>query len=238
MISYKKILALSFIFLLILFVGMVIFGNKVMNKNKDIEELLNENEEAINSDVNVVANLRGVDESDAVIGNLDSKVEVVVYEDLSDAYSVKLNETLSAILENFSDDVVVAFRPYVDKTFPLSYPTYSLAECAKDQGKFFEARKMILEKVATGEWMESEFSKYFSDLGLNVDEANKCLLEKKHLAKIENLTKEAEDFGVYGSPVIFVNKELVVGARSFDDVVNGSGEKLPGVKNIVSQYLN
>jgi protein-disulfide isomerase len=238
MISFKKIFISTLVLLILIFLAVIIFGSKVMNKNDEINDLLGENKEIINAEFNNVPNLRAIDVTDISVGQLGSRVEIIVYEDLSDFYSTKLNETLTSLKEAFPNDIVLAFRPYVDKSFPLSYPTYSLAECAKEQGKFFEMRKIILEKVSSGELSENNFSEYAVSLNMDVEAMNKCLADRKYFSKIETLTQEAESFGVYGSPVIFVNKEIVVGARSFSDVVNGEGEKLLGLRNIVARHLN
>ncbi|MDD4819100.1 MAG: thioredoxin domain-containing protein [Candidatus Colwellbacteria bacterium] len=237
MINFKKIFISVLIFLILILLLVIIFTSKVMNNDKEIDELLEANKELLDVNSVVASNLRTIDSSDTIIGTLGSKVEIIIYEDLSDFYSVKSNETLTLIKEKFSSDIIIAFRPYVDKSFPLSYPAYSLAECAKEQNKFFEMRKIILEKVNEGQLNENSFSEYAVNLGMDVEAMNKCLADRKYYSKIEALSREAEDFGVYGSPVFFVNKEMVVGARSFDDVINGGGEKLPGLRSIVARHL-
>ncbi len=239
MANFKKVLFGVLLFLVLVFVAVIIFGSQIMN-NEEAGENISVDESNISTDRGVtnVSNLRGIDGLDPFIGLLGSKVEVVVYEDLSDFYSVKLNESLISLKEAFPENVVMAFRPYADKSFPLSYPAYSLAKCAGDQGNFFGMRKLILEKVNNGELNEDDFLNYATSLNLDKDEINKCLADRKHFSEIETLSKEAESFGVFGSPVVFINNELIVGARSFDDVINGGGEKLTGLRNIVARHLN
>lgn len=239
MFSFKKFLFGALFFLILFFVIIIFFGSQNLNqKDSDKNKIIDHDSGATDKKTTIISSLRGVDSSDVFIGLLGSRVEVIVYEDLSDFYSVKLNESLISLKETFPDDVVIAFRPYADRAFPLSYPAYSLAKCSGEQGNFFGMRKLILEKVNNGELSEGDFLNYASSLNLNKDEISKCLADRKYFSEIEKLSKEAEGFGVFGSPVVFINKELIVGARSFDDVVNGGGEKLIGLRNIVARYLN
>ena len=236
--NFKKVLFGILVFLILAFIAVVIFGSQIVSKKDDNKDgFINGGDNVADRNITIIPNLRGVDNSDVFIGLLGSKVEVIVYEDLSDFYSVKLNESLISLKEVFSEDVVIAFRPYVDKSFPLSYPAYSLAKCAGEQGNFFGMRKLILEKVNNGELNEDDFLNYATSLNLNKDEVGKCLADKKYFSEIERLSKEAEGFGVFGSPVVFINKEMIVGARSFDDVINGGGEKLTGLRNITARHL-
>ncbi|HPT08375.1 MAG TPA: thioredoxin domain-containing protein [bacterium] len=234
----KKILIISLGVLIIILVLVLIFKDN-FNKTKNIneaEQLINDNQIAINSTV-MIKDLRGIDDSDIIMGKKRASVDIIIYEDLSDSYSVKFDETLDKITETFGKEIRVAFRPYASKMFPLSLPTYSFVDCAKEQGKFFEARDLVLDKVKNNQLAEENFSEYGETLQLDATSLNSCLQKDKYISEIENLSKEGETFGVYGSPTIFVNNELVVGARSFDDVENSNKEKLAGMKSIIEKYL-
>ncbi len=237
MIAFRKIFVGALVFLIIFFLIIIIFGAKIIDKEKEANQVIVKNSDISEINFNSISSLRSIDDTDIIVGSLGAKVEIIIYEDLSDFYSVKLNEALMLVKENFSNNVVIAFRPYVVRSFPLSYPVYSLLECAKEQGAFFEMRKIILEQVDSGEIAEINFDKYILSSGVNFGLADKCINDKKYYSKIENLSREAEGFGVYGSPVIFVNKEMIVGARSFEDVVNGEGEKFLGLRSIVARHL-
>lgn len=233
----KKILIVFFVFLILILLFLLIFSNNFFNSNKK-DIVLKENKNIINnSDLNIVSNLRSIDKSDAFTGDNNAKIEIIVYEDLSDLYSVNLDESLKMVLKDFSGDVKIAFRPYVNKLFPLAMSSYLFLECAKEQNKFFEARDLLLQKVKNNELAEDNFTEYGLDLKLDNNILNRCLKDQRYISKIEKLTKEAEKFGVYGSPVIFIDKELIVGARSFEDSINGGGENLIGLKNIILRHL-
>jgi hypothetical protein len=231
----KKILISLSIFALVIVLMWIFFGDKIWPSYNEADDLIKNNQENIVNSSGEVLEVRGIDNSDIIIGQ--GGLEIIIYEDLSDFYSVKFDKTLEAIKENFSDQVTIAFRPYANKMFSLSYPTNSLIECAKEQNKFFETRKLILQKVDEDILNEDDFLSYGEELGLNNETLKLCLLGDKYISEIEESRKEAESFGVYGSPAIFVGKQLIVGARDFEDVINGGGEELLGMKNIINEKL-
>lgn len=239
MLNLKKVLAFSLIALVAIFIFVVFFFSKNYTKRLSEEEtLLNDNRKAIDMNSWVPAKeLRPIDENDFVWGSDKARLDVVVYEDLSDLYSSQFNNTLNLIKEKFSDKVRIAFRPVVNKSFTGSEEAYLLARCAGEQNKFFEMRDLLLNKVESEALSEADFSKYVSDLKLDENKINTCLNSEKYLPEIEAYSKEAENFGVYGSPTIFVGHEIVSGARQFQDVVNSNGESLLGMEAIINRNL-
>lgn len=237
--NYKKILIFSSIILLLSLLFLLIFGNRFFNNNKknEVDQIIDLNKDNINNNyLNIISNLRSLDDNDIFWGN-KGKLEIIVYEDLSDLYSLKLNESLNLIKDNFSDEVVIVFRPFADKMFQMSYPVANFISCANEQESFFSARDLVLQKLKDNVLIKEDFSIYAQELNLNLDLFNECIKNDKYYDDIEKISAEAQTFGVYGSPVLFVNKEIVVGARSFDDVINGGGESLLGLKNIINNHL-
>jgi protein-disulfide isomerase len=239
MLNLKKVLAFSLVVLVAIFIFVVLFFSKNYTKHLSEEEtLLNDNRQALDMNSWVPAkDLRPIDENDFVLGDKKARLDMVIYEDLSDFYSVQFNKTLSLIKEKFSDKLRIAFRPVVNKSFPGSEEAYLLARCAGEQNKFFEMRELLLSKVENETLSEADFFKYAVDLKLDEVKINSCLSSEKYLPEIEAYSKEAENFGVYGSPTIFVGSEIVSGARQFQDVVIGSGESLLGMETIINKNL-
>jgi hypothetical protein len=242
MISTKKSLMFSFVILSLIFVFILIFSFRFYSSDKESPEadkLIKDNVDIINRPYyEASSDLRPIDDTDTIWGDPNAEIQIILYEDLSDLYSYEFNQTLNSIKDEFSDDIVIAFRPYVTKAFSLSRPTRLFVECAKEQERFFEARDLILEKAGEGSLSVDSFPDYANELALDFGEMDTCFNDDEKIERIEYLSNEAKDFGVYGSPSTFVNQEMVLGARPLEDVSNGQGEFLPGMKNIVSSYLN
>lgn len=230
------VFTMVFLFLLIVIV-LTIYSS---NKDKNIVDKMSPEEikSVVDAGNFLSGDLRKIDDSDIVLGKKNAKVKVIVYEDLSSYYSAQFDETLGMIRKDLGDQVAIAFRPYADKMFAGSILINMWSQCANEQGKFFEARDLLLEEVKKDSLSEDSLNSYGQQIGLNIDSVNKCLQEEKYLPKLERIKDEAERFDVYGVPTVFVDNEMIVGARSFNDIVNNNGEKLEGMKNIIYRHLN
>lgn len=213
--------------------------NSYLNKRGTVRQMTSEEvESAVLAGNFVASSLRGIDNSDIVLGKKNAKVKLIVYEDLSSYFSAEFDKTLDQLRAEVGDKVAIAFRPYANKMFPNSIYVNLWSQCANDQGKFFEARDLLLSEAENDSLSEEYLDEYSQRIGLNQDLVNECLRTEKYLSKLENIKNEAERFDVYGVPTIFVDSEMIVGARPFDDIVDGDGKKIEGMKNIVYRHLD
>ena len=63
------------------------------------------------------------------------------------------------------------------------------------------------------------------------------MTNQEKLAKIEELSREAEQYEVMGAPTIFIDNEMILGARPYEDYVDSNGEQVAGLKTIISKKL-
>lgn len=229
------IFLLLFIFLLFMIVFIILNDNNKSDRNINLTE---EDKQLIIKAGNFVSpNLRELSDSDFYIGKKNAQLQIIIYEDVSDYYSLEFNNTIEEIKSNFKNDFVLVFRPYINKSSLDSIYINLWLQCAGEQNKFFEARRLIFEKSSQGLLYRDDLLEYSKELSLDVEKIGACLEGEKYLSYLENIKKEAESYDVYGTPTVFVNSEMIVGSRPFEDVVNGSGEKLEGMKNIINRNL-
>lgn len=227
-----------FAFLLLMFVFIIFVNNKEETKNVTKELSSQEIKEVIDAGNFVSKDLRLVDQSDIFISGKKPKVNIIIYEDLSNYYSAEFNETIDYIKKDFGDKILIAFRPYADKMYPNSIEANLWSQCAREQGKFFEFRDFLLQQAKNDNFSEDNYINYAKEINLDINGIDICLKNSEKLAQLEKIKNEAENFDVYGVPTIFVGSEMIVGSRSYDNSVNGSGEKLEGMRNIISRHLN
>jgi protein-disulfide isomerase len=98
------------------------------------------------------------------------------------------------------------------------------AHCASEQGKFWEYGDRLFAKQ--DEWANSQsesfFKAYAKGLGMNIGQFNICLGDKKYQPQIDGISKEASDFGISGTPAIFVDNQFkngVVDANTLRDMI-------------------
>ena len=247
----KKKMVMTFIFfvvvLVIIFLAVFIINNRqvsknylqnlLTHKNSPSQDLLAFNATALAS-ANTPATLPQISANDYLVGNLNAKVKMIVYEDLSDNYAPVFNDALKAAQKNYAGQIVLAFRPFLVNNNAGSAEVMAAADCAGDQNKFLEMRELLLEKNSSGKLAAASLSDYAQELNLDVNKFSECLASQKYQAKILVASKEAKNYSVYGAPTLFVNKEIVTGARGFADAQNSVGEKISGLKTIIDKELN
>jgi protein-disulfide isomerase len=102
---------------------------------------------------------------------------------------------------------------YEVKHFPI-YPNHryskeaaEAAECAADQGKFWEFEEMDYENQ--DDLSPAAISKWATDLGLDMDLFERCRKSDIKMAIVESSQQEGEKMGVNGTPTFFVNGQRV-----------------------------
>lgn len=91
------------------------------------------------------------------------------------------------------------------------------AECAADQGKFWEYHEELFRRIKENGKVAifpNSLKKLAADLGLNTAQFNQCLDSKQHLKEIQKIDQAAADRGVNSTPTIFINGQRYEGSRS------------------------
>jgi|GEM_PF-437097 protein-disulfide isomerase len=114
---------------------------------------------------------------------------------------------------------------FVYRDFPLSsihaqaQKAAEAAQCAYDQGKFWEMHDKLFQ--GQQEWSGNEdavsiFKRYASELALNMVQFNECLDSGKYESEVMKDYQDGLKAGVSGTPTFFVNGIPVRGAVSFE----------------------
>lgn len=169
-----------------------------------------------------------VNEKDATFGNKDAGVKVIIFSDFECPYCKALYQSLRKIMGQYSDKVF-----FVHKDFPLDFhaqagPTALAANCALEQGKFWEYGDRLFANQIN--WQSTtgtqKFKEYAQSLGLKMSQFNQCLDSKKYQDKIDGDKSDAANFGVSGTPAIFINNKFTNGVISTDDLKKSIEDEL------------
>ena len=165
---------------------------------------------------------------DIKIGNPESKVKVFEFSDFQCPYCKSFHTSVTKkLLSEFGDKIL-----FVYKNFPLNFHPQAenaalAAECANEQGKFIAYADKLFANQA--DWGKTEgtakFKTYAQQLGLKAD-FNTCLDEKKYADKVNNDKKEAESFGISGTPSIFVNEKSIASGTGYAEIKKAIEEEL------------
>lgn len=177
-------------------------------------------EESPSGETGSSAGYTAVDPDDwHVQGPADAPVTIIEYSDFECPYCARYStETYPQIKEQYIDKGQVR---YIFRHFPLQFhaqalPAAQAAECAGEQGKFWEMHDALFENQA--EWSGSaDAQAYFGDLaeelGLARAEFEACVSSDKYAAKVQEDLEAGLADGVSGTPAFRINGVELSGAQ-------------------------
>ena len=159
---------------------------------------------------------------DLVLGKPDAPVVMIEYASATCPHCAEFHEKLlPAIKSEYIDTGKVRF---IFREFPLdqlAVGAFMLARCLP-QDKYFEVLDVMFKEQQT--WAKSsnpadDLFKITQKFGMDQAEFEACV-KREDLAKaiIESSKKAASDFGIKGTPAIFVNGQMIDGHKELAEV--------------------
>jgi protein-disulfide isomerase len=165
----------------------------------------------------------GIDD-DPQLGKADAKVTIIEFGD----YQCPLcrafwRETLPRIKKEYVDTgrVRIVFRDFpIQDVHPEATVTAMAAECAEDQGKYWEFhdkafREQDRRSRDVVRYTVADVKRWATEVGLEAAAFNECLDSERHKAEVQKDYKDGADIGMNGTPVFFINGRALVGAHPF-----------------------
>ena len=171
-----------------------------------------------------------VSENDIKLGPDDAKVKIVEFTDFQCPYCKQMHEgILSRISQDYADQVQIVFKNLPLDSHPAANPAALAGACASEQGKFpAYADKLFASQDAWGKSKDpsTQFKTYASQSGLDIAQFSKCLSEKKYQSLIDQTMRDAQEFGIQGTPVLFVGSDEFLSDAAYDDVKKAIDDQL------------
>lgn len=164
-----------------------------------------------------IAALPEVNSGDFVLGEKNAPVTVIEYGDFQCPFCGKFfKDTEPVIRENYIKTGKVKFI-YRDFAFlgQESLWAANAARCAGDQGKFWEYHDYLYNNQRgenQGAFSKDNLKGFASALSLDKEKFNTCLDSEKYSDAIKKETKDGTGAGVQGTPAVFINGKINVGA--------------------------
>lgn len=167
--------------------------------------------------------MEGLIDDDPSFGPQDAKVVIVEFSDFQCPFCAKVAPTVKRIKESYGDKVLFVFRDFpIASIHPLAEKAAQSAQCAHDQGMFWEFHDLLFE--GQKEWSSGgsvdSFKAITRELGLDSTTFNECLDSGKYEGEVKKDLQEGQHFGVTGTPTFFINGQKLVGARSYEEFTN------------------
>ena len=148
-------------------------------------------------------------------GAANAKITIVEFSDFQCPYCAKGREVMDKVLKVYDGKVRVVFRD-----FPLPFHEHAqkaaeAAQCANEQGKFWELHDWMFDHQAA--LSVPELEQEAKGLGLDGVKFGQCLTSGKYEKAIAENIKEGQKAGVKGTPAFFVNGAFLNGALPFEE---------------------
>lgn len=168
-------------------------------------------------------------DDDPVKGNSDAPVTIVEFSDFQCPFCSRFyQQTLSSLQESYIDTGKVKFvyrdLP-LDRLHPNARAAHIAAECADEQGKFWDYHDVLFDKQT--EWQSlpaTEFTstliQYAMDLELKTASFESCLNSQEIADEVNKDATQARGYGVSATPTFFIGNEkdgytMLRGAQGF-----------------------
>ena len=137
-----------------------------------------------------------------------ARVKVEEFSDFECPACKAAQPTAEDVIKTFGDQILFSYRHYPLVTAHLQAYTAALAaECANDQGKFWEYHDSLFEHQPN--LAKRDLKTYATDLKLNMDSFNACLDSRAKNSVVRADMAEADKRGVNSTPTFFVNGKRV-----------------------------
>jgi len=193
-------------------------GNKIVSAKQTAQVLQdsnpNSNAPAQSSQPKGVVTF-DITETSHIRGNINAPITLVEFSDFECPFCEKIYPTLNKILNDYQDKVKLVYKYFPLSFHPNAQKAAEAAECAAEQGKFWEYHDKLFTYQASGFSLD-KFKQWAKDLGLNSAQFNGCLDSGKYASKVQTDFQEGQQKGVSGTPATFVNGQLVIGAQPYE----------------------
>jgi protein-disulfide isomerase len=160
-----------------------------------------------------------------VLGSDSAPVEIVEYADFECGACAHFAILTAPDLRKrlvATGRVRMRFRDFPIQGHQYSPIAHEAGACAGEQGRFWEMADQIFFHQTT--WVREgkpakAFEDYAKQLGLNTDQYQSCMKERRHAGDIEASRQAGLQIGVSATPSFVIGGLLVTGALPYDSIV-------------------
>jgi protein-disulfide isomerase len=148
-----------------------------------------------------------------VLGPATAPVTIVEYSDYLCPYCQKAQSIVDEVLTRNAGKVRFVHRDFLLGR-PRSMAVARAAQCAADQGKFWDYRRNLLETA--GDYTDQDLLGRTKSLGLVASSFQTCLASDAHDKAILDSSEDGNRLGVRATPTFFINGRRIAGIRTAD----------------------
>ena len=152
-------------------------------------------------------------DDDPSVGPSGAPITIIEFSDFQCPYCQKSVGALKELRRLYGDRIRIVYRDYPGPNHPQANPAAEAAQCAGDQGKFWEYHDALFDHQGTG-W---DYEALARDLGLQTGEFSACLNTGRYREEVIKDLQDGLTLGIASTPTFFINGRPLVGARPMAD---------------------
>lgn len=145
-------------------------------------------------------------DDDPQIGDKNAGLVIIEFSDFQCPFCGRFfTQTLPQIKSEYIDTgkVLLVYRDFpLDSIHPQATPAALAANCANEQGKFWEYHDKIFENQQS--MSDANYKAWAAELKLNTDQFNQCFDSQKYLTEVTKDFQEGSNTGVSGTPTFYI----------------------------------
>jgi protein-disulfide isomerase len=163
------------------------------------------------------------------IGSSSASVTMIEFSDFQCPFCGQFySQTLPQVTQNYIDSgkVKLVYKNLpLENLHPNARAAALAAECANEQGKFWQYHNKLFESQGTWAGLGSTdaaktFKQYAAGLGLDASSFNACVDSAKYSDKVNKDLQDGTNYGASGTPTFFIGNDKkgyikLVGAQPF-----------------------
>ncbi|MBI2076373.1 MAG: DsbA family protein [Candidatus Aenigmarchaeota archaeon] len=174
-------------------------------------------------------------DDDPVKGDPKAAVTIIEFADFQCPFCGRFfQQTLPQVENDYikTGKAKLVYRDFpLDSIHPQAKPAAEAAECAKEQGKFWEFHDKIFQNQQS--LSLDSYKKWANELGLNTNQFNSCVDSNKYAAEVQKDFQDGSNVGVSGTPTFFIGNDAkgyqqIVGAQPYSVIKDAIEKALAG----------
>ncbi len=165
------------------------------------------------------------------IGDATAPIRIIEVGCFTCPYTKAAEPLVQEVLQKYGEQAFFSFKYFPLPGHPYSFEAAQSAECAREQGKFWEYKEKLFEhqesctQSPNKEELFSNFYLIAGQIGLEQEQFRQCVENGKYNSVVQSHKQQSIDAGIYGTPTFYVNGKVLVAPKTieeFDRAINGN----------------
>ena len=157
-------------------------------------------------------------------GPANAPVELVEFSDFQCPFCLRAHPTVKQVLSTYGNKIRFVYRNYPLPNHPNARPAAEAAQCANEQGKFWEYHdRLFADQSKLG---ADDLKASAAALGMDAAKFNACFDSHKYKDRVDTDMSAGNQAGVDGTPAFFINGRMLSGAQPYDEFKRVIDEEL------------